>query len=320
MLKFYPHRREDYITKVAPVIYDPKATCPQFREFLSQTFHGSTPLIDYMLRLAGYFLTGYTTEQKWWMFYGPTASGKSTIIKILHGVMGDYAPALPENYFLLSKNDNTDFVTANLCGVRLATCVETNEGKRLNVARIKALTGEDMISACLKHQNYFQFKPKCKLVLVTNYPPHVPSGDDALWRRLKVVPFTAMVPQDKQVPGLADKLVKKESPGILNAFLAGLEEWQAHGLQEPKEVADAVAQYRTSEDICADCLAECFLQDPEAKALRKDCLKVANAWCKDNSYRPFNGKKFAIELSRLGIKGDDGNRFWLGIRPKDAFE
>jgi P4 family phage/plasmid primase-like protien len=311
--RFYPHRREDYITKVAPVAYRPEAKCPQFDRFLNQTFLGSAALVSYMQRLSGYCLTGLTTEQKWWMFYGPTASGKSTFIKILHGLLGPYALELPENYFLLSKHDSTDFVTANLVGVRLATCIETNEGRRLNVARIKTTTGEDSISAALKYQNYFELKPQCKLVLVTNYPPHVPAGDDALWRRLKVVPFVATVPEDERIPGLADKLLAEESSGILNWAIAGCREWQAAGLKEPPEVTAAISEYRTSEDLIANFLAdENYQRNPESRAPAKDVFKDFRDWCVENSIRPGTKTRFTRELHRLGIPLD-GRRYYIGI-------
>jgi putative DNA primase/helicase len=315
---FREHRREDFLTKKIPINYDPKATCPQFSKFLAETFQGSVPLIGYVTRIAGYFLTGFTTEQKWWIFYGPTASGKSTFIRILHGILGPYAHALPENYFLLSKNNPTDFESAHLHGIRLATCVETNEGRRLDVARIKKITGEDTIRAALKYQNSFEFQPQCKLVLVTNHRPHVPAGDDALWRRLKVVPFTATVPEENRIPGLADKLLKEEAPGILNWAIAGCRAWQMNGLQDPPEVAAAVADYRTSEDIVADFLRESYdlEQEPSCRVLRKDLYTEYTKWAKDNNLHPMSQKKLGLELQRLGIQGDLGNRFWLGIRLK----
>ena len=210
---FRLHSRMDFLTRLSEIEYRPDAECPRFHQFLSETFGGNQQLIEYVTRLAGYFMTGSATEQAWWMFCGPTASGKSTFVRILHGILGPYALSLPEGYFLLSRSENRDFTTANIAGTRLCTCVETAEGRRLNVARIKVLTGEDEISAERKYQDLFQFRPQCKLVLVTNHAPHVPASDDALWRRLKVVPFLATVPVENRIAGFAEKLLKSEASG-----------------------------------------------------------------------------------------------------------
>jgi len=311
--QLHPHRREDYLTKIVDIPYDPDATCPQFSKFLNETFAGRPSLIGYASRFVGCFLTGITAEQCWWLFYGPTASGKSTFVSILHGLLGPYALALPENFFLVTKN-TTDFATANLAGVRFASCVETNEGRRLDVAKLKALTGEDMISAALKYQNYFQFRPQCKLVLATNHAPHVPAADSALWRRLKVVPFDVMVPEEKRIPELAKKLLKKEGPGILRWAVLGCQSWLANRLDEPAEVKAAVNEYRDAEDIVRNFLEECCLREASAQVVRKELFAEYLRWGRENGMHPMSSKKFAGELHRLGIQGDDGDRFWFGVR------
>ena len=311
---FRPHSRLDYLTKIVETEYRADAACPQFTQFLDDTFHGNVRIVNYVTRLAGYFLTGCTTEQAWWMFHGPTASGKSTLVRILHGILGPYAMSLPEGYFLLSKIESRDFITASIAGARLCTCVETSEGRRLNVQRIKVLSGEDEISAEVKYQDLFQFRPQCKLVLVTNHPPHVPAGDDALWRRLKVVPFLATVPVEKRIPGLAERLLREEASGILNWALRGRREWQSDGLKEPAEVASAVATYRNSEDVIADFICECCVLEREAEETKKDVVAAFAEYAKENLLRPCSTKKLTQELDRFGVRVDPANKKYLGIR------
>jgi putative DNA primase/helicase len=99
----YPPRKEDYITKMIPYNYNPRAACPRFEKFLLETFNDNPALIEYVKRLAGYCCTGLTTEQKWWMFVGPTESGKSTLVRIFHGILGPYAESAP----LLEEREET---------------------------------------------------------------------------------------------------------------------------------------------------------------------------------------------------------------------
>jgi putative DNA primase/helicase len=308
-----PHRREDFLTKMVTIEYDAKAVCPRFSKFLNDTLPGAG-LVGYLLRFAGYCLTGLTSEQSWFMFYGVTASGKSTLINVLRGLLGPYALALPENYFLVTKN-TSDFATANLAGVRLATCVETNEGKRLDVAKIKSLTGEDVIAAALKYENYFNFKPQAKLVLATNHRPRIPATDDSIWRRVKVVPFNVTVPEEKRIPDLATKLLEDEGPGILRWAVLGCQSFLVNRLDEPEAVKSAVNEYRTDEDIVQNFLDECCVSVDSAKVARKELFAEYVRWAKDKGFHYlFSAKKIAIELARLGITGDEGNRYWLGVR------
>jgi putative DNA primase/helicase len=307
-----PHRREDFLTKMVLIEYDPKATCPKFSGFLNDTLPGEG-LVGYLSRFAGYCLTGKTSEQSWFMFYGVTASGKSTLINVLRGLLGPYALALPENYFLITKN-TTDYATANLAGVRLATCVETNEGRRLDVAKLKLLTGEDKISAALKYENLFEFQPQAKLVLATNHRPHVPATDDSIWRRVKVVPFNITVPEEKRIAGLANQLLEEEGPGILRWAVLGCQSWLVNRLDEPGVVKSAVNEYRTDEDIVKNFLDEHCLREDSDRVARKELFAAYTQWSKENGLRQMTSTKFASELKRLGIEGDDGKRFWYGIR------
>jgi hypothetical protein len=105
-----PHRRDDFLTKKVLIEYDPKAKCPKLSKFLNKTLPGDG-LVGYLLCFAGYYLTGQTSEQSWFMSYGVPMSGKSTLINVLRGLLGPYALALPENYFLVTKN-TSDFATA----------------------------------------------------------------------------------------------------------------------------------------------------------------------------------------------------------------
>ena len=89
------HRRQDMITQIAPVDYDPGAKCPRWDDFLDRITSGNTELISYLQRIAGYSLTGETSEQCLFVLHGEGANGKSVFIEAIMALLGDYAARTP---------------------------------------------------------------------------------------------------------------------------------------------------------------------------------------------------------------------------------
>ena len=96
--------------------------CPKFDKFISDIYCEDKDLIDYEFRRGGYDLLGSTDEQKLHFLEGGGANGKSTLIKILLAMMGDYGRAFRSN--LICGFDKDQFNTADLQGVRLAAITE----------------------------------------------------------------------------------------------------------------------------------------------------------------------------------------------------
>jgi len=84
-------KREDFITKMAHVEYDPSATCPRWELFLNQIMDGNKDLIAFLQRATGYTLTGLTVEQVLIFLIGLGANGKSVFQQVLQSLLGDYA-------------------------------------------------------------------------------------------------------------------------------------------------------------------------------------------------------------------------------------
>src|SRR5262249_33652879 len=124
-----PHAREDFITKMAPVDYDREAVCPFFERLLNRLF-GKVPAIRaYLQRILGYSLTGLTTEQCFFIFYGVGAKGKSTILRAVSDLMGDYAAITrPETFLAKRGDDGIRNDVAALAGARLVTSIESEQG------------------------------------------------------------------------------------------------------------------------------------------------------------------------------------------------
>ena len=239
-------KREDYITKVTAVA--PGGECPVWFAFLSRITNENRELQDFMQRMCGYALAGVTREHALFFLYGTGGNGKSVFLNTISGLMGDYAKTAPIETFIDSKNEHHPTDLAGLQGARLITAVETEDGRRWAESKLKALTGGDRIAARFMRQDFFEFTPQFKLVIAGNHKPGLRTVDEAIRRRFNLLPFTVTVPASERDVELTEKL-REEWGGILQWMIEGCLAWQSHGLQAPKVVSEATANYLASEDI-----------------------------------------------------------------------
>lgn len=165
--------RNDAITMHSAVPYNPGAECPRWKRFLGEIFAQNKELIDWLQRACGYSLTGLTYEQIVLLLWGTGWNGKSTFLRVLREVVGNYARNVAFSTLEASFKSNIPNDMAALAGKRLVTASEVKEGAKLDEARIKALAGEDVISARFLHGEWFEFRPTLKLWLAVNHKPRV---------------------------------------------------------------------------------------------------------------------------------------------------
>jgi len=257
------HQAENYLTKITAVAPDAACPTPTWLAFLDRVTGDDAELVGFLQRMAGYSLTGETTEHALFFLYGTGANGKSTFINAITDCVGDYHRTAPIETFTDSKNERHPTDLAGLRGARLLTAVETEEGRRWAETKIKALTGGDKISARFMRQDFFEFTPQFKLVIAGNHKPGLRSVDEAIRRRFHLVPFTVTIPPGERDTELSAKL-KAELPGILAWTIQGCLDWQQGGLAPPKAVTDATAAYLKAEDATAAWIDDCCDRDPQA--------------------------------------------------------
>ena len=205
--------------------------------------------------MCGYFLTGTTREDALFFGYGTGGNGKSRFVSTIAGVLGDYATTAPMETFIASGSDRHPTELASLLGARLVTAVETEEGRRWNETRIKTLTGGDKIAARFMRQDFFEYVPQFKLLIIGNHKPGLRGVDEAIRRRMNLIPFSVTIPEEERDPDLLEKL-KDEWPGILQWMIEGCTDWQAEGLAKPEIVRQATADYIAAEDALAQWMTE----------------------------------------------------------------
>jgi len=310
-----PHRPGDFITKLAPVDYEPAADPPRFREFVNEVFDNRPELIAYVQTLLGHCLSGIITEQILPVFHGTGANGKSTLLETVLHCMGDYADFAPPGLLILRRRDEHPTEIAGLAGKRLIIAAESDKGGRLRAELVKQLTGESELTARYMRGDFFTFARTFKVVLQTNHRPRVDEDTEAIWRRLRLIPFDVTIPKENRNPHLLDQL-KAESTGILAWLVAGAVAWHRGGLQEPPEVQAATAEYRAESDRIAPFIEECCELDPDAHIPARELRAVYTEWAKSAGERPLNRGDFAEALRRHKCEDDriHAGRIWRGIR------
>ena len=247
------HCPDDYMTLQTAVA--PAGECPLWLSFLDRVTDGDNDLISYLQRLTGYSLTGSTREHVLGNLHGTGANGKTVFINAVAGVFGDYHKTAPMEVFTASTFDRHPTELAMLRGPRLITATETESGKGWKEARIKALTGGDIISARFMRQDFFEFEPVFKLLIAGNHKPPLRKVDEAIRRRFHMIPFTVTIPKNERDEELPEKL-RAEWPGILRWAVEGTAAWLAEGLNPPKAVRDTTEEYLSGEDAFGQWLAE----------------------------------------------------------------
>ena len=307
------HRREDYLTLASEVAYVPDAQHDVWTRFLFETTGGDAELCAYMQHAAGYSLTGSTREKVLFFGYGPTDAGKGTFVDALLSAMGEYGKVADFGTFL-DRRDHPGGARddlADLRGARLVVSQEMKQGEKLAEGLVKTLTGGEQVKARHLYQEGFTFRPAFKLWLMANDPPQVRDDDEALWNRMRRIPFQYRVP-----PHLVDPSIKatfQDDPEARSAVLAwmvaGCLAWQREGLATPASVAASTATYRREMDPLAEWIEECCVVAEDVWTVSAELWQNYETWTggrppmtQDAFGKRLNGRGWTVHVRRIGGK------------------
>jgi putative DNA primase/helicase len=312
-----PHDRLLHMSRCAGVGYDPRQKTDTWEAFLRRIFLDDRELIEFIQRWGGYCLTGSVREQCMVFFYGVGRNGKTTLVETLQYILGDYAQAAPQSLLTLDPRGRTGQTNdiARLAGVRLAVANETEASAQFAEARLKQLTGGDTLTARFLHQEFFDFTPGHKLILSGNHKPRVSGTDTGVWRRIHLVPFGISIPEQEIDRDLGEKL-RAEGSGILAWFADGCLDWLQNGLEPPRSVRQATAEYRQAEDIVGQFLAERCREQPDARCDRAELFTSYRDWAQEQGIKcPLTAQKFnrSIEERDFGLVKVVGRPTWAGL-------
>ncbi len=226
---------------------------PRWEKFVVEVLPDDD-LRDFVHRYLGYSLTGITREQKMLFCYGEGNNGKNVLVDTVKSVMGDYAVVAPEKLLTATKQDSHPTELMTLRGRRLAIASETDKGRSWSAARLKRLTGDREVSARGMNENFSEFTITHKFIYISNPKPGADPDDEALHRRLMLVPFVVCHkerddpdPARKKWPIVDLKLgetLQLELSGILNWMVEGCLAWQKRPLTKLPKMREAEREYR----------------------------------------------------------------------------
>ena len=305
--------RADLITQQAPVDYDPDATCPRWLATLKR-LQPDPEMQAFLQRVIGYALTGDVDEQVMFLVYGRGANGKTVLLETIRQMLGGYAQKAPTE-LLLARPGGTDVTNdvAGLRGARFVAAAESDEGRRLAEGRVKEVTGDEVLKARFLHKEFFEFKPVCKVFLVTNHRPRISGTDDGIWRRLVLLPFTQYISAAERDKALGRKL-RDELPGILAWAVRGCLEWQRQGLNPPPLVRSANTEYRAEQDVLGAFLDERCVSREGVSVGATPLYAEYQSWAQNNGHGAVSQTAFGMKLRERGYsRVKQGTYRWHGI-------
>jgi putative DNA primase/helicase len=308
---------DDHISMSVGMDYDPDAKSPRWMKFLEEIFDGDADLIDWIWRVLGYSLTGDTTEHIIFIGFGEGANGKSRFFNAVCSALGNYSYSCPFQTFSMPPSSSTNDI-AGLENRRFVISSETNIGTKLNMERIKALSGEDPISARFLYKEFETFVPHLKMWLFVNHKPEIEDDTIATWRRVRLVPFTKTF-IGKADSRLGEKL-RAEAQGILAWLVKGCLEWEKRGLAPiPQSVEIATGEYRRESDTVLGFISELCEVGKDEKVKAEVLYSVYRSYAKSEG-RALTQTAFGKRMKSLRYekgRDKDGRIIYIGLCLKD---
>lgn len=298
----YPHKAEDYITKVTAVSPSDEGM-ELWEAMLDVVFCGDQDLKSYVQQLAGLAAIGGVFAENLIIAYGEGRNGKSTLFNVIARVLGSYSGSLSADVLTNSCRRNIKPELAELRGKRLVIASELEEGNGLNTAVLKQLCSTDPIYAEPKYRRPFSFIPTHLAVLCTNHLPSIGTMDTGTWRRIKVVPFNAVIQGDSEVKNYTEYLFKNAGGAILKWIMDGSKMVIENGykIEVPDAVKSVVEEYRATNNDFQEFLDSCCNVGDGYSIPSGELYTAYRSYATSQGFFPKNKQNFYSNLERAGF-------------------
>ncbi len=318
-----PHNYRSYQLRCLKVDYDPSAKCPLFMETLEGIFANfldGDEIIRHLGEVMGYIIQPYKPDANWWMFRGPGGDGKSTIIKILDGILGDALYSTDQSLLSTGGGNKNTHMTTDLVGKLAIIIEELESGKALNDSGLKMLSENTKMTANPKIKDAFPFRYVGSLIMCSNFFPIIKDTSEGTVRRANVIPFNReFVKRGEADRNRAMEILrdKEELAGVLNFMLEGYQRYADRGsFLPPDSCVDAKDEWLCEANNVVRFVRENIVVS-EDNNKRMDLASVVykryERWCDASGIKHKGRNNFYIDLKNLGLhtKISSGNSLYL---------
>ena len=284
-LEFRDGKPEDYVSMTTgydfrsfsdgdPEIYDIKL-------FLMKIFP-DPELRTYFVEYGAKLLRGGNFDKNFLVMTGEKGdNGKSVTIDLVIKMLGKYGVTIPTSLITQKRGASSQAAPelVRCIGTRFVVAQEPEKSDKVNGGLLKELTGSDNMFVRGLYQEGDDTKFQFKMCLVTNGLPRLPSDDQAIWNRVRVLPFESTFPKDSGlVPDdfneqLRQKIFERDDnisekfDNMKQALMYVLFQTYVHlqkrkkKVYEPKKVTEATRLYRQNNDIYLQYVNETIVED-----------------------------------------------------------
>jgi putative DNA primase/helicase len=311
--ELHPHRSSRLSSVQLAVEWDRFARCPTFDWWLEAQVHPDDR--DDLLESLGCFLYQGTRQTKAVFLWGPTRSGKSTLVRLLVDIIG----AANTSAVNLHDLERDRFAAADLVGSILNAAAELSAGHVEDVSTFKSLTGGDPVRAQRKYGQPFVFQPMAMHLFAMNNVPTVGEVGRAFLARIR--PFCLPRSFEGREDEAVQVALRAEAPGIFRRLV---EAHQRHrrrgGYMDTDRSRENLRRFARYADRVALFISETCDETPDGFTKRRDLYQAFEDWCRANHRQSVGSQRFYAQVTAAGYasvrrSGTDGFR-GLELRPE----
>ena len=264
-------------------------------------FQHDLELIAFAQRALGYALTGEIREHALFFAWGMGGNGKGVLFNTVARAARRLCRHRAAGLLLVTQSDRHPCDMAMLRGARLVTAQELAANRQWDEPKLKCLTGGDPITARFMRQDFFTYEPQFTLFVAGNNKPSFRGVDEAIRRRVLLLPFLQNIPAEERDPELPEKL-KAEWPGILRWMIEGCAAMAEHGLMPPASVRAATDDYLNAEDVLGQWLEERCIVSPRIDWTSLQLYGAWKIWCEARGQNPGTSTALSKKLDERGFR------------------